>query len=95
MFNFLEEIKKKARKSKLAVDYNVILVSGRLLYIEGHLGLTIISPTLMALKVKGSRLEIEGQELSITELTENTLLIEGNICEVRKGWIEVNLLWKG
>lgn len=84
MFNFFDEIKKKARKNKALTDYNVILVSGRLLYIEGHNGLTIISPSLMTMKVKGAKLEVAGENMSITELTENTILIEGEINEVRK-----------
>lgn len=84
MFNFLDEIKKKARNNKLVTDYNVIFISGRLIYIEGHYGLTIISPSLIALKVKGARLEVAGENLSITELTENTLLVEGDISEVKK-----------
>lgn len=84
MFNFLDEIKKKARNNKLVTDYNVIFISGRLIYIEGHHGLTIISPSLIALKVKGARLEVVGENLSITELTENTLLVEGDISEVKK-----------
>lgn len=84
MFNFLEEIKKKSRKGGIIDDYNILIVSGKLVYIEGHKGLTIISPDLIALKIKGGRVELVGTGLSISELTENTLLIEGNICEVKR-----------
>lgn len=84
MFNFFEEIKKKTNKNKVLKDYNIVLVGGGLLYIEGHCGLTIISSSLIALKVKGARIEVVGGNLSITELTENTILIEGNVNEVKK-----------
>lgn len=84
MFNFLEEVKNKARKGSVLNDYNVILVSGRLLYVEGHLGLTVITSSSMAIKIKGGGIEISGQWLTITELTQNTLTIEGDIREVRQ-----------
>lgn len=84
MFNFFDEIKKKVGNNKIFEDYNVILASGRLLYIEGHCGLLIIRNDLMVLKVKNAKLEICGNNLSINELTENTILIEGNICEVKR-----------
>lgn len=84
MFNFFEEIKNKARKNKVLSDYNIILISGKLLYIEGHIGLVNISPTLIVLKVRGARIEIVGENLYINELTENTMTIEGNVGEVKK-----------
>lgn len=84
MFNFFEEVKKRAKNNRLLTDYNILLVSGRLLYVEGHCGVTIINPTLIAFRVKGTRFEVSGRGLEITELTDNTILIEGEICEVKR-----------
>ena len=84
MFNFLEEIKKKASKGKVISDYNILVISGCLVYVEGHIGVTVILPQLVAFKVKGSRYEIAGKNLSIRELTENTFTVEGEIDEVKK-----------
>ncbi len=80
MFNFFDEIKDKAQKCKDKIfDFNLVNMSGGLLYVEGHTGLTILSTTTIAFKVKSGRVVVEGQSLSLTELTGNTMLIEGKI----------------
>ena len=95
MFNFLDEIKGKSRKNKsIFDDFNIIIASGKLAYIEGHKGLFVITPSLIAFKTKNKRFELVGENMSITELTENTLLVEGDIDEVRKSWVGVCLKWK-
>lgn len=86
MFNFLEEIKNKAGKidENLLQDYLVLNLSGRLLYVEGHQGLTVITPTELAFKIKKGRFIVQGEGLYLKELTENTMLIEGQINKVEK-----------
>lgn len=80
MFNFFDEIKGKSQKCKDKIfDFNLVNISGGILYVEGHMGLTILSPSTIAFKVKSGRVVVEGQCMSLTELTSNTMLIEGKI----------------
>ena len=84
MFNFFDEIKGKLGKidENFYNDFNIVNLSGKLLYIEGHKGLTILSSDMIALKVKKGRIVVEGRNLIMKELTENTILIEGYISKV-------------
>ena len=84
MFNFFDEIKSKLGKidDNFYNDFNIINLSGKLLYIEGHKGLTILSNNMIALKVKKGRIVIEGKNMIMKELTENTILIDGEITKV-------------
>ena len=82
MFNFFEEIKKKTSlEGGLLENYNLINISGKLLYIEGHQGLTEISENLISFKIKKGRIIVEGENLFLKELTENTMLIQGKIVK--------------
>ncbi len=84
MFNFFDELKNKISKvdNNFLNDYNLINISGKLLYVEGHLGVTIISNEMLAFKVKKGRIVVEGEELVLSELTENTLLLQGKIMKM-------------
>ncbi len=81
MFNFFEEIKKKAGDidNNLLNDYNIINLSGKLLYVEGHQGVTIVNSEMLAFKIKRGRVVIEGEGLFLCELTDNTLTVQGKI----------------
>lgn len=80
MFNFFDEIKNKIGKDfDFLSEYNLINISGKLLYIEGHKGLTVLSSTTIAFKLKKGRVVVEGENLFLKELTENTILIQGKI----------------
>lgn len=80
MFNFFGELK---RDIDVKVDeFHIINISNKLLYVEGHKGLTALSSTLVAFKVKGGRVEVEGEGLYLKELTENTVKISGTIKRV-------------
>ena len=84
MFNFFNEIKNKASgiDYNLLNEYNIINLSGKLLYVEGHQGVTIISNDMVAFKIKKGRVVVEGKELVLSELTSNTLLLQGVIIKV-------------
>lgn len=80
MFNFFDEIKNKVGKDfNFLEEYNLVNISGKLLYIEGHKGLTILSSNMISLKLKKGRVVVEGENLFLKEVTENTILIQGNI----------------
>ena len=77
MFNFFGEVKKH---TGVKVDeFHIINISNKLLYVEGHKGLVILSEELVAFKVKNGSVEVEGEDLYLKELTENTLKISGDI----------------
>ena len=86
MFNFFEEIKGQLRRvdKNLLSSYNMVNLSGEILYVEGHLGLTVLSPTVISFKIKKGRVEVEGENLFLSELSTNTLKIEGQIKRVEE-----------
>ena len=86
MFNFFEEIKGQLKRvdKNLLSSYNMVNLAGKILYVEGHLGLTILSPTVIAFKIKKGRVEVEGKGLYLSELSQNTLKIEGEIKRVEE-----------
>ena len=82
VFNFFDEVKQKAARYKDCLNgYNFVNISGRLLYIEGHAGLTILSKDVIAFKTQKGRVAVEGREMTLLELTENSMLIEGEILK--------------
>ncbi len=84
MFNFFEEIKKGIGSidPNLINSYNLINISGKILYVEGHTGLTMLSKEMITFKVKKGRVIVEGKDLKMQELTENTMKIVGQISKV-------------
>ena len=84
MFNFFDEIKRgiKSVDSELLNSYNLVNISGKILYVEGHKGLTLLSKEMITFKVKNARVMVEGKDLTLCELTENTLKVVGQISKV-------------
>ncbi len=86
MFNFLGEIKENLKTSK-NVDFNsfnIINISGKMLYVEGHLGLVTLSKELISFKVKKGVVLVEGKDMVLSELSENTIKIVGVISKVEQ-----------
>lgn len=84
MFNFFDELKKKSTNHELLSNFNIVNMSGNLLYVEGHLGLTVLSTEMIAFKIKKGRVVIEGENLILSELTQNTMLIQGKIVKMEQ-----------
>ncbi len=82
MFNFFNEIKGNLKSN--FDSFNIINISGRLLYVEGHLGLVTLSKELISFKVKGGVVMVEGSEMILAELNENTIKITGIIKKVEQ-----------
>lgn len=84
MFNFFDELKNKIGKADndLYNDYNIVNLSGKLLYVEGHCGVTVITQESVAFRVKRGRVVIDGEGLLLKELTDNTMLLHGKIMKV-------------
>ncbi|MBQ8908755.1 MAG: YabP/YqfC family sporulation protein [Clostridia bacterium] len=83
MFNFFDEIKTKMKvKEDALYDYNIVNISGRLLYAEGHKGILLLSDKKVAFKIKKGQVEVCGSGLILAELNENVLFIQGKIERV-------------
>lgn len=80
MFNFFNEIKKSVKK--VSDRYNLVNLSGEILYVEGQKGVTLLSSDVIAFKVKDGRINVYGKKLSLTELADDTLKISGCIDKV-------------
>jgi len=78
MFNFFNEIKKDFNLPFVR-DYNLVNMSGKALYVEGHLGILQLSKELISFRVKRGVVVVEGSGLSLKILAENILCIEGKI----------------
>lgn len=82
MFNFFSELKKIAEKEKFIEKYNIINMSGKILYVEGHKGICQLSKEIITFKVKSGIIIVEGQNMILNELSETTLKIVGDIKRV-------------
>lgn len=83
MFNFFDAIKKE--NSSLLGEYhkyNVVLVGGRLLYIEGHKGLLKMEEDIISLKIKGGVLTVKGDDLFLKSMTKDTIVIGGKVNDI-------------
>lgn len=86
MFNFFGEIKENLKNTnKIDLDnFNLINISGKILYVEGHLGLVTLSKETISFKVKNAVIIVDGSEMILSELSENTLKITGKIKKVEQ-----------
>lgn len=82
MFNFFGELKNNVKDLNKLENFNIINISNKILYAEGHKGLVTLSKDVIAFKIKGGRIVIEGSDMFLMELTENTIKISGNIKKV-------------
>ncbi len=86
MFNFFNEVKQNLKNSQgLELNgFNIINLSGHLLYVEGHLGLVTLSKELISFKVKNAVIMVEGSDMILSELSDNTIKIAGKIKKVEQ-----------
>ncbi len=84
MFNFFDEVKKSLSEvdKNLLSSYNIVNISGRILYVEGHIGLTELSKEIITFKVKGGRVIVDGKDMILAELSDSTMKIIGVIKKV-------------
>jgi len=84
MFNFFDEIKNKVKTTKedFFDNFNIVNLSGKIIYVEGHTGLVLLSKEKIFFKVKRGQVSVEGKDLKMPEISENTLLISGQVERV-------------
>lgn len=79
MFNFFDEIKKSLSQVNNLTNYNLVNISGKILYVEGHIGLTQLSKESIIFRVKGGRVIVDGEDMVLAELSDSTMKITGSI----------------
>lgn len=86
MFNFFDEIKKnlKGEKANALNSFNIVNLSGKVLYVEGHKGLLALSKEMISFKVAGAIIFVDGQDMILEEMSENTIKIVGKISVVQQ-----------
>lgn len=82
MFNFFDELKKIIKNEKFIEKYNIVNMSGKILYVEGHTGICQLSREIISFKFKGGVIIVEGKDLILNELMDKTLKITGEIKKI-------------
>lgn len=83
MFNFFDDLKKEFKlQSNGFSAFNLVMVSTNLVYLEGHKGLLKLSEENITLRVKKGVVCILGKDLKISEMTQKTIAICGEISKV-------------
>lgn len=87
MFNFFSELKNRYGDIINKINnYQMVMVGGNFLYIEGHLGLMTLSNDVIVFKVQNGIITVTGDKLKIKDITDKTLSIVGNIRSVERVW---------
>lgn len=83
IFNYFDELKQSLNlDEKILQNYNIINLSGKILYVEGHCGVIKLQSDCVSFKIKKGTVEVKGDKLSLRTLSENILAIEGVIHKV-------------
>ncbi|MBE7075606.1 MAG: hypothetical protein E7375_00860 [Clostridiales bacterium] len=82
MFNFFNEVKQNI-KSPIE-DFNIINMSGQILYVEGHKGLIVLSKEEIVFKIKKGTVSVFGENMLLAELNQTTIKICGKIKKVEQ-----------
>lgn len=87
MFNFFDEIKSCVKKLDIKNKYNIVNISSKIVYIEGHKGLLKLSKEHVKLALKYGSINIYGKDMILQELFEDCVKISGFIekTEVNDG----------
>lgn len=80
MFNFFNELKKEFSLSLDAVSsYNIVLMAGKFLYVEGHKGILSYNKEVVSFKIKKGVIVVKGSNLILNQISSNTLAVKGEI----------------
>lgn len=85
MFNFFLELKNKCNNLKdKIVPYQLVMVGDSLLYVEGKITLMTLSMETIVFKVDNLIITVSGKNLTLKDITQNTITIVGKICSWEK-----------
>ena len=85
MFNFFDSLKQKYKllTDKISPEQCVML-GDYLLYVEGYAGIITLSKEVIVFRIKSGVMSVFGDELSIKEISPNTITICGKIKQVER-----------
>lgn len=83
-FNFFSEIKQKLGVSELSPFCQIVMIDFFSLYIEGVVDILSIADTEIDVRIKKTKLRVNGENLEIVELEDKVVLIRGKIIGVNK-----------
>lgn len=85
MFNFFTELKNMCCEIKNKITpYQIVTMGDYLMYIEGELKLATLCEENVVIKVKDGMVVISGKNLTIKNMTQNTMTICGKISSWEK-----------
>lgn len=80
MFNFYEELKKEfSLGNDIFNTYNIVLLGGKFLYVEGHKGILAYNNEIVSFKIKKGVIVVKGNNLILNQISSSTLAVKGNI----------------
>lgn len=83
MFNFFNEIiGDYGLETNFINSFNIVNMSNKLVYIEGHKGVISISKENISIRVKKGVLCVIGKHLQIKRISHSTAVIVGEIKEI-------------
>ncbi len=83
MFNFFEEIAcDYGLETGLGNNFNLVNMSNKMIYVEGHKGIVSISTETISFRIKKGVISIVGTKLFIKRITKTTLTICGEIKQI-------------
>ena len=87
MFNFFNSLKQKYKvlTDKISPEQCVML-GDYLLYVEGFTGIVTLSQEAVVFRVKSGVMSVFGNNLSIKEISPNTITVCGKIKQVERVW---------
>lgn len=85
MFNFFDSLKQKYKilQDKISPEQCVML-GDYLLYMEGFSGIITLSQDSVVFRVKSGVVSVFGENLSIKEMSPNTITVCGKIKQVER-----------
>lgn len=85
MFNFFLELKNKCNELKGKISpYQLVMVGDSVLYVEGKIVLMTLAKDSIVFKVEGGVIIVNGKNLTLKDISENTITITGKICSWEK-----------
>ena len=82
MFNFFNELISDYGLEVPLNKFNLINLSNKLIYVEGHLGVISIELNMISFRVKKGVIVVNGNNLSIKQISNKTLTIIGEIKSI-------------
>lgn len=79
MFKFFSELKKELKLPDIQDEYQFVNLSGKLLYVEGQKGISLLSDTLIVFKTKRKTISVSGKNLKLKDVSVLTLSVVGDI----------------